>query len=90
MKYSFSLAAFPARVAAASTPSVEEGDVDAAGTAYASAVTIAPASSLFSSRTLHANSSYASEISTTMANVTDTTVQERAAQVAKTGTFLWM
>jgi cellulose 1,4-beta-cellobiosidase len=90
MKYSFSLAAFAAFVAATPTPTLEERDVAAAGAACASAVTIAPGSNPFASRTLHANSAYASEISAAMVNVTDATIEEQAAQVGKVGTFLWM
>ena len=87
MKYSFSLAAFAALVAANPTPTLEKKDGVAA---CASAVTIAPGSNPFSSRTLHANSAYASEISAAMANVTDASIQAQGAEVAKVGTFLWM
>jgi cellulose 1,4-beta-cellobiosidase len=90
MKYSFSLAAFAAFVAATPTPTLEEKDATQANAACASAVSIAPGSNPFSSRTLHANSAYASEISAAMASVTDTSIQEQASQVAKVGTFLWM
>jgi cellulose 1,4-beta-cellobiosidase len=87
MKYSFSFAAFAAFVAANPTPTLEKKD---AGAACASAVTIAAGSNPFSSRTLHANSAYASEISTAMASVTDASTQAQGAAVAKVGTFLWM
>jgi cellulose 1,4-beta-cellobiosidase len=90
MKYSFSLAAFAAFVAATPTPTLEERDTAAPGAACASAVTIAAGSNPFSSRTLHANSAYASEIAAAMATVTDTSIQAQGAEVAKVGTFLWM
>jgi len=90
MKYSLSLAAFAALAAATPTPTLEKDDVAAAGAACASAVTIAPGSNPFASRTLHANSAYASEISAAMANVTDATIQAKGAAVAKVGTFLWL
>ena len=73
MKYSFRFAAFAAFVAANPTPTLEKKD---AGAACASAITIAAGSNPFSSRTLHANSAYASEISAAMASVTDTSIQE--------------
>jgi cellulose 1,4-beta-cellobiosidase len=88
MKYSFSLAAFAAFVAANPTLDKKDGTLSVA--ACASAVTIAPGSNPFASRTLHANSAYASEIAAAMANVTDATIQAQGAEVAKVGTFLWM
>jgi cellulose 1,4-beta-cellobiosidase len=87
MKYSFSLAAFAAFVAANPTPTLEKKDSVAA---CSSAVTIAPGSNPFTSRTLHANSAYASEIAAAMASVTDTSITSQASAVAKVGTFLWM
>lgn len=87
MKYSFSLAAFAALVAATPTPTQEKR---ANAAACASAVTIAPGSNPFTSRTLHANSAYASEIAAAMASVTDTSIQAQGSAVAKVGTFLWM
>lgn len=86
MKYSFSLAAFAAFVAATPTPSLEKDAV----AACASAVTLAAGSNPFTGRTLHANSVYAKEISDAMANVTDASIQAAGAAVAKVGTFLWM
>jgi cellulose 1,4-beta-cellobiosidase len=90
MKYSFSLAAFAAFVAANPTPTLDKKDGTLSVAACASAVTIAPGSNPFASRTLHANSAYASEIAAAMANVTDATIQAQGAEVAKVGTFLWM
>jgi cellulose 1,4-beta-cellobiosidase len=87
MKYSFSLAAFAAFVAATPTPSLEKKDAVAA---CSSAVTLAAGSNPFTGRTLHANSVYAKEISDAMANVTDASIQAAGAAVAKVGTFLWM
>lgn len=82
MKYSYSLAAFAAMVAAAPAPNPVEP--------RAAAVTIAAGSNIFSGRTIHANKYYASEITTAMASVTDATVLAAAAKIAKVGTFLWM
>ena len=87
MKYSFSLAAFAALAVANPTPTLEK---KAAVDACASAVTIAPGSNPFTSRTLHANSAYASEIAAAMASVTDASIQAQGSAVAKVGTFLWM
>ena len=84
MKYFLSLAALAAMAVAAPTEPLQ------ARAACASAVKLAAGSNPFSGRTLHANSAYASEISTAMASVTDTSIKTKASAVAKVGTFLWM
>lgn len=58
--------------------------------ACASAVTLAPGSNPFTGRTLHANSFYASEITTAIASMTDEALKTKAAAVAKVGSFLWL
>lgn len=88
--YYFGLAALAALAIAAPSPTVENRDNLQARAACASAVTVAPGSNIFASRTLHANSAYASEISAAMANVTDASIIAQASQVAQVGTFLWM
>lgn len=90
MKYSLGFAAFAALVAASPTPTLMEKDVAAPVAACASAVTIAPGSNPFASRTLHANSAYRSEITAAMESVTDDAIKTQASAVANTGTFLWM
>jgi cellulose 1,4-beta-cellobiosidase len=90
MKYLLSLAALAAVVFATPTPTVEERAPAAGPGACSSAQTIAPGSNIFATKTLHANSVYASEIAAAMANVTSATVKTQASEIAKVGTFLWM
>ena len=91
MKYSLGLAACAAALAlAAPTETVESRDGLQVRAACSSKVTLAPGSNPFSSRTLHANSAYASEIAAAVATITDDSLKTKAAAVAKVGTFLWM
>ncbi|TVY78202.1 1,4-beta-D-glucan cellobiohydrolase CEL6C [Lachnellula suecica] len=90
MRYSMGIAALAAVVVAAPTETVQDSHPIKARAACASAVTLTPGSNPFSSRTLHANSAYASEISTAMASVTDASITAAGAAVAKVGTFLWL
>ncbi|TVY41541.1 1,4-beta-D-glucan cellobiohydrolase [Lachnellula subtilissima] len=96
MKYLLGLAGLAALASAApaETPTriIEEQMLERnpAAAASAAAVTIAPGSNPFATRTLHANSVYASEIAAAMANVTDATIKTQASAVAKVGSFLWL
>ncbi|CZT49391.1 probable cellulose 1,4-beta-cellobiosidase II precursor [Rhynchosporium secalis] len=91
MKYTFGLAAYAALALAAPnpTPTIEKKDVSKRAVC-ASAVTIAPGSNPFASRTLHANSFYASEIAVAAGSMTDASLKTAAEKVAKIGTFLWI
>ncbi|KAH8653157.1 putative Exoglucanase 3 [Tricladium varicosporioides] len=90
MRYSFGIAAFAALATAAPTETVKEVAARAPAAACSTAVKVAAGSNIFSGRTLHANSAYASEISTAMASVTDESIKTKAAAVAKVGSFLWI
>jgi cellulose 1,4-beta-cellobiosidase len=91
MRYFLGVAALAALAAAAPTETVkEERNPIEARAACSTAVKLAAGSNPFTGRTLHANSAYASEISTAMASVTDTGIQSQGAAVAKVGTFLWL
>jgi len=92
MKYSLAAAAFAALTSAAPSPTIQDRTPSRlnARAACASAVTLTPGSNPFSGRVLHANSEYAKEISTAMANVTDSTLKAKASAVAQVGTFLWL
>jgi hypothetical protein len=66
MMYSSALAALAALAVTAPSPTVENRENLQARAACASTITVAPRSNIFASRTLHANSAYASEISAAM------------------------
>jgi len=96
MRYLFGLAALAALAAAAPTETPTETfkeelvERNPAAAASGAAVTLTPGTNPFASRTLHANSVYASEIAAAMANVTDASVKTQASEVAKVGTFVWL
>jgi len=91
MRYFLGVAALAALAAAAPTETVkEQRNPIEARAACSTAVKLAAGSNPFTSRTLHANSAYASEISTAMASVTDTAIKAQGAAVAKVGSFLWL
>ncbi|KAF4635931.1 hypothetical protein G7Y89_g2166 [Cudoniella acicularis] len=90
MRYSFGFAALAAVAVAAPTETEKNVSPRANAAACSTAVKIAAGSNIFSSRTLHANSAYASEISTAMASVTDDTIKAQGSKVAATGSFLWI
>jgi len=92
MKYSFGLAACAALAMAAPSPTVTIEKKDSIGkrAVCASAVTLAPGSNPFATRTLHANSFYASEVAAAAASLTDTSLKAAAEKVAKIGTFMWI
>lgn len=92
MKYSLGLAACAAFALAAPAPTetIEKKDNIQARAACASKVTLAPGSNPFASRTLHANSAYASEVALAVAAISDESLKAKAAAVGKVGTFLWM
>lgn len=83
MKYLLSLFTFTAAAVAAPAELVNRA-------ACASAVTLTPSTNPFASRTLHANSAYASEVSAAIASITDATLKTKATAAGKVGTFLWM
>ncbi|KAG4434385.1 1,4-beta-D-glucan cellobiohydrolase cel6c [Cadophora sp. M221] len=92
MKYSLGLAACVAFALAAPAPTetIEKKDNIQARAACASKVTLAPGSNPFASRTLHANSAYASEVALAVAAMSDESLKTKAAAVGKVGTFLWI
>tara|TARA_R110002060_G_scaffold38252_1_gene49418 strand:- start:1496 stop:1774 length:279 start_codon:yes stop_codon:yes gene_type:complete len=92
MKYFFGLAACAALALAvpAPTETIEKKDNIQARAACASAVTLAPGSNPFASRTLHANSIYAAKVADAVAAMSDESLKTKAAAVGKVGTFLWM
>jgi cellulose 1,4-beta-cellobiosidase len=90
MRYSFGFAALAAIAIAAPTETEKKVEARKPAAACSTAVKIAAASNIFASRTLHANSFYAAEISAAMASVTDDSVKAQAAKVAQVGSFLWI
>ncbi|TVY54490.1 1,4-beta-D-glucan cellobiohydrolase CEL6C [Lachnellula cervina] len=96
MKYLLGLAGLAALASAAPaempTRTIEEQllERNPAAAASGAAVTLTAGTNPFASRTLHANSVYASEIAAAMANVTDATIKTQASAVAKVGSFLWL